>query len=350
MSNYEAIIGMEVHAQLLTRSKVFCGCDAEVFGAEPNTHVCPVCLGMPGVLPVINRRAVELTGFSEQEMVGRHCLSGIRCEHCLETCNLFEMGKIEDGEIVGIRCLEAEVGDIVDGRRQVKELPGTDHVIPGDMVIWALGQRPDFNFLPQDGSIATRRRRPLPISGPGAMRMTHGLRALHDGILVGIETVLADDPQLSVRLVEGPHPQPVVLDTRLRTPVEARLLKGGNGRPWLVGAVDNPQDKVTAMTAAGADVLPCRREENNGRLDFAVGNFNDQPYLYENRGDRFSEVADLRGLIPLLPAEPILIDPESMGVESAASLRELAGKLGVDGEALLIALDAATGKPVKVGA
>jgi aspartyl-tRNA(Asn)/glutamyl-tRNA(Gln) amidotransferase subunit B len=61
MSKYEAIIGMEVHAQLLTRSKMFCGCDAEVFGAEPNTHVCPVCLGMPGVLPVINRRAVEWT-------------------------------------------------------------------------------------------------------------------------------------------------------------------------------------------------------------------------------------------------------------------------------------------------
>jgi 3,4-dihydroxy 2-butanone 4-phosphate synthase/GTP cyclohydrolase II len=118
-----------------------------------------------------------------------------------------------------------------------------------------------------DGSIATRRRRPLPISGPGAMRMTHGLRALHDGILVGIETVLADDPQLSVRLVDGPHPQPVVLDTRLRTPLAARLLKGRNGRPWLVGAADNSQDKVKAMTAAGADVLPCRREENHGRLD-----------------------------------------------------------------------------------
>ena len=59
MANYEAIIGMEVHVQLLTRSKMFCGCDADVFGAEPNTHVCPVCLGMPGVLPVINRRAVE---------------------------------------------------------------------------------------------------------------------------------------------------------------------------------------------------------------------------------------------------------------------------------------------------
>ena len=59
MPDYETIIGMEVHAQLLTRSKMFCGCDADVFGAKPNTHVCPVCLGMPGVLPAINRRAVE---------------------------------------------------------------------------------------------------------------------------------------------------------------------------------------------------------------------------------------------------------------------------------------------------
>jgi aspartyl-tRNA(Asn)/glutamyl-tRNA(Gln) amidotransferase subunit B len=58
---YEPIIGMEVHAQLLTKSKMFCGCRADVFGAEPNALVCPVCLGMPGVLPVINRRAVEYT-------------------------------------------------------------------------------------------------------------------------------------------------------------------------------------------------------------------------------------------------------------------------------------------------
>jgi len=61
MSNYQAVIGMEIHAQLLTKSKMFCGCDSAVFGAEPNTHVCPTCLGMPGVLPVINRRAIEQT-------------------------------------------------------------------------------------------------------------------------------------------------------------------------------------------------------------------------------------------------------------------------------------------------
>jgi len=56
---YEAIIGLEVHAQLLTRSKMFCTC-ANHFGADPNTHVCPVCTGQPGSLPVINQSAVEL--------------------------------------------------------------------------------------------------------------------------------------------------------------------------------------------------------------------------------------------------------------------------------------------------
>jgi len=55
---YEAVIGLEVHAQLKTKSKIFCGCPAD-FGGTPNDQVCPVCLGMPGVLPVLNKRAVE---------------------------------------------------------------------------------------------------------------------------------------------------------------------------------------------------------------------------------------------------------------------------------------------------
>lgn len=56
---YETVIGLEVHTHLLTRSKLFCGCST-TFGAEPNANVCPVCMGMPGVLPVLNRRVVEL--------------------------------------------------------------------------------------------------------------------------------------------------------------------------------------------------------------------------------------------------------------------------------------------------
>ena len=56
---FEVVIGLEVHAQLLTRSKMFCACSADYQDAAPNTVVCPVCMGMPGVLPVINRKAVE---------------------------------------------------------------------------------------------------------------------------------------------------------------------------------------------------------------------------------------------------------------------------------------------------
>lgn len=58
-TGFETVIGLEVHCQLITKSKMFCGCSAEYSGAGPNTHVCPVCLGMPGVLPVINERAIE---------------------------------------------------------------------------------------------------------------------------------------------------------------------------------------------------------------------------------------------------------------------------------------------------
>ena len=60
-SKYEVVIGIEVHAQVLTKSKMFCPCSAEYHDSPPNTHVCPVCLGMPGLLPVINERAVEFT-------------------------------------------------------------------------------------------------------------------------------------------------------------------------------------------------------------------------------------------------------------------------------------------------
>jgi len=58
-TRYETVIGIEIHVQLKTVSKMFCACSTDVAGAPPNSHTCPVCLGLPGALPVINRRAVE---------------------------------------------------------------------------------------------------------------------------------------------------------------------------------------------------------------------------------------------------------------------------------------------------
>ena len=58
-TEYETVIGLEVHAQLATNSKMYCRCSAAYADAPPNTHVCPVCLGLPGVLPTINEQAVE---------------------------------------------------------------------------------------------------------------------------------------------------------------------------------------------------------------------------------------------------------------------------------------------------
>src|ERR687884_681916 len=59
IARYEPVIGLEVHVQLATKTKIFCACPTS-FGAPPNTNVCPVCMGLPGALPVLNRKAVEM--------------------------------------------------------------------------------------------------------------------------------------------------------------------------------------------------------------------------------------------------------------------------------------------------
>ncbi len=72
--NYEAVIGLEVHAQMLTGSKIFCGCSTQ-FGSGPNSQTCPVCIGMPGVLPVLNRKALEFairTGLATNCTISSH--------------------------------------------------------------------------------------------------------------------------------------------------------------------------------------------------------------------------------------------------------------------------------------
>lgn len=114
-----------------------------------------------------------------------------------------------------------------------------------------------------DGSIAARRGQPAAISSPESLQLTHRLRAAHAAILVGIGTVLSDDPQLTVRLAPGRSPQPVVLDSRLRLPLSARLLEHPH-TPWLFATVEAEDAAQSALERLGTRV---ERQPLPGRVD-----------------------------------------------------------------------------------
>lgn len=108
-----------------------------------------------------------------------------------------------------------------------------------------------------DGSIAGPKRERVRLSGPESMQLTYTIRTLCDTILVGIGTVLADDPTLTVKQVPGKSPQPIVLDTHLRTPWKASLLHRPDARPWLIHGPGVPPSRAQALIAAGAEPVPC---------------------------------------------------------------------------------------------
>jgi GTP cyclohydrolase II len=113
-----------------------------------------------------------------------------------------------------------------------------------------------------DGSIAAQRGAPLALSGSATLKITHSLRAMHSAILVGIGTLLADDPQLNVRLVSGADPQPIVLDRQLRFSMEARLLRGQKS-PWIFTTQNAQPERESALEKAGARVFRSDTEMRN---------------------------------------------------------------------------------------
>lgn len=106
-----------------------------------------------------------------------------------------------------------------------------------------------------DGCIAPHGGGTLQLSNPKSRQMTHQIRAMHDGILVGINTVICDNPRLSVRLVSGANPQPVVLDSRLRFPLESKLLQDPCVRPIIATGMSACEKKAGQLTAAGARLI-----------------------------------------------------------------------------------------------
>ncbi len=106
-----------------------------------------------------------------------------------------------------------------------------------------------------DGSIAAVRGQPTKISGPASLEMTHGLRAIHDAILVGAGTVSADNPQLNVRHANGPSPRPVVLDSNLRTPTNAWIIDRNPQPPWIATTDQASAHRAEQLEGAGAEVI-----------------------------------------------------------------------------------------------
>lgn len=116
-----------------------------------------------------------------------------------------------------------------------------------------------------NGSIAAANREPIHLSGQESLLLTHRLRSLCDTILVGIGTILSDDPQLTTRLVKGPNPQPIVLDSRLRMPRNARLLEDPGRSAWIVCDQKTRDSKIEQFQTSGATILPCATD-GNGKI------------------------------------------------------------------------------------
>ncbi len=107
-----------------------------------------------------------------------------------------------------------------------------------------------------DGSISFHPGTQLVLSGSETKMFTHQLRANHDAILVGIGTVLADDPKLTSRLAGGLNPQPIVLDSNARTPINAQLFRHPTHKPWIAAVTTSDDEShCDALKKAGADIL-----------------------------------------------------------------------------------------------
>ncbi|CAI5744201.1 unnamed protein product [Peronospora destructor] len=114
-----------------------------------------------------------------------------------------------------------------------------------------------------DGSLTAERGKPTLLSGPESLKMTHTLRTLHDGILVGIGTVIADNPSLNARLVEGRSPRPIIMDTHLRCPTTIKLFTLPTcEKPVILYGRDSQDPDILmrkqALEMMGASIFKCQ--------------------------------------------------------------------------------------------
>jgi len=117
-----------------------------------------------------------------------------------------------------------------------------------------------------DGCLTVERGQPTPLSGREALRITHQVRAAHQAILIGVGTVLADNPRLDVRFVSGKSPIPIILDACLRIPLDSNLLQRNQNLPWIFCKQPADPNRKKNLEKIGARVFECD-EDGNGYLN-----------------------------------------------------------------------------------
>ncbi len=152
----------------------------------------------------------------------------------------------------GIKALAASGIEIVEGVRT----PECRDLNPAYLKFMATGLPWGMlkAMVSLDGRVASERGDSRGLGGAEQQRLCHALRARHDAVLVGIGTVLADDPELTVRLHRGRSPARIVLDSRLRTPPDSRLVRSAGAAPLLIATVSRDQSSIEALLSRGAAV------------------------------------------------------------------------------------------------
>jgi 3,4-dihydroxy 2-butanone 4-phosphate synthase/GTP cyclohydrolase II len=112
-----------------------------------------------------------------------------------------------------------------------------------------------------DGCLTLHRGQPFALSGQESLAVTHTLRTLHQAVLVGVGTVIADNPRLNVRFAEGNDPRPVILDSHLRIPLDSQLLARTENQPWIACGPSADEEKLAALEERNVRVLTCRLNE-----------------------------------------------------------------------------------------
>lgn len=144
-----------------------------------------------------------------------------------------------------------------------------------------------------DGRIATRSGDSQWIGGEESLRLAHRLRGTHDAVLVGVGTVIADNPRLTTRLVQGPSPRRIVVDSRLRLPLHSHLLRDGAAPTTVVTTRQAPEERRRAVVDAGVDVdVLVVEADSMGRVDLR-----DMVRLLAQRGIRSLLVEGGAGVI-----------------------------------------------------